>query len=219
MKNSRYVVLVAGVLAIASSQPAFAFGKKASNPTPVSSPTPVGTNLAVPGVTGPIFAINGTEISITMVLNTVQVSVGAAIPINGMPNSYISLSPDLASGGTDLTVVLDGADIALAKKLDLIQPDTLPGGRPLPGLPAGSLPAIAVQLKQLDNAVVYIGPSIFGVFVPINLKAAGIILTQAFYNSSHVMIGALSLVSDDSSNKNGGLLLLVNDSAVGNILK
>ena len=152
-----------------------------------------------------------------MTLQNIQVDVGADIPINGLPNSSIGVTPDVANGGgTDITFVLDMADI---KGADLLNPDTLPGGRPLPGIPEGYLPAVAIQVPKLDNAVFYIGGNVFGFFVPVNLKVDGLIVSAPFYNSSGTFLGALSMVGDDSTGQNGGFLLLLNDSDVTNLIQ
>lgn len=207
---TRFIAILS--LSTAFTASAFAFG-----PSKPSTPAPAPTNLAIPGVIGPVIAVNGNYLTITVTLADLAVNVGADIPISGLPNSSIGVTPDVANGGgTDITFTLDFADV---KAADIISGSTLPGGRPLPGIPAGELPAVGIQVPKLDNAVFYIGGNVFGFFIPVNLKVDGLIVSAPFYNSAGSFLGALSMVGDDSTGKNGGFLLLLNDSDITNLIQ
>jgi hypothetical protein len=127
-----------------------------------------------------------------------------------LPNSYAELGPDFQSNGTLLVVGLAAKDVLNASGTSIFDPHTLPGGRPLPGVTAGVLPGMALNLgDKLGNLSVYFGNGAFGVFVPVKLGCKDVIATFRFY-ADNARVGNISLVCEDASGKNGGFLALVN---------
>ena len=57
----------------------------------------------------------------------------------------------------------------------------------------------------------YIGPKLFGVFIPLHLNMPGTMLTARYYVSSS-RVGNISLVGEDANGENSGLLLLLDMS-------
>lgn len=169
-------------------------------------------NVAVDGVTGPTVSIVNNTFIMSMTLNDVSFSGGGQVPIPNMPNSYIEVGPDLQSNGLLISVGISVTDLAnlLKGDIDLLSPQTLPGGRPLPGLADGYLPAIAIQVPKWDNIVFYVGSNVFGVFVPVTIPLENYIATFRFYDSSGDAIGNLSVVGEDTNKANSGVLLLIN---------
>lgn len=165
------------------------------------------SSLDIPGVDGPKIHLVGDQLLISMVFENISVEGGLRYPIPKYNRSYIEVSPDFESAGTLMVFTVDLDDI-FKGNVNRLDPQTLPGGRPLPGVSSGALPAVAFTIPKWENVSVYIGPSVFGVFVPVKLKAQGAILTARYKADS--VSGNISLVSADSNGENSGFLLLLN---------
>jgi hypothetical protein len=73
-----------------------------------------------------------------------------------------------------------------------------------------------VQIPQLSNMTLYVGPEVIGFFVPLKkLDLAGTILTFRFYNKSNEAIGILALVGQDQNAQNAGLLAMMRADLLG----
>jgi hypothetical protein len=179
-----------------------------------------GSNPVIAGVQGPDITYTNGNFMMSMVLTNLTLSGGGTIPIPNMPASSFEITPDLQSAGTLVAVSLSAADIAALTGANLLNPTELPGNRPLPGITNGSLPAIAVQVPAWDSMVFYVGPTIFGVFVPVNMGLpAGYELTASLYSTAGVAVGNISVVGLDSTGKNSGVLVLIPiKGAVANII-
>ena len=174
-----------------------------------------GVNQKIEGVVGPdVEYVNG-RVVVSMVFQNINIDGGATIPIPKYPNSSIQIGPDFQSSGTLLVLTVNAADF-LGNKGQGMNPQTLPGGRPLPSVASGVLPAIAIQLPKLMNMVFYVGPEIIGFFVPFNkLDLAGSILSFRFYNKTGNPIGILALVGSDSAGANAGILAMMRVDLLG----
>lgn len=172
----------------------------------------VGLNPEIDGVVGPNVEFSGEYMQLSMVFTSLELEGGLTLPIPEHPNSSLSIGPDFQSNGTLLTLAISVRDFGIDGQL--LDPTRLPGGRPLPGVAAGELPAAAIQVPQLFDTIFYVGPKILGFFVPtdfLNLDAAqGAILTFKFYSTEGKRIGNLSLVGSDSNKENAGILVLIN---------
>lgn len=177
-----------------------------------------GTNPVISGVTGPDVEVVNGRVVLSMVFDNISIDGGATIPIPKYPNSSIEVGPDFQSAGTLLVLTISVSDF-LGTGSAAFNPQTLPGGRPLPGVAAGVMPAVAIQVKQLANMVFYVGPQVLGVFVPFNkLNLQGAIVSFRFYNKTGAAVGMISLVGSDASGANAGILALV-DANLAGILK
>ena len=180
-----------------------------------------GSNISIAGVTGPTVAFVNNVFTMSLVIQNVNVQGGLTLPIPHMPNSYLEVGPDLQSNGMLIQVGMSVSDLAALAKgnVILLDPQSLPGGRPLPGVAAGTIPAVAVEVPKWDHMVFYVGPNIFGIFVPVNLGLPGYIGTFRFYDNKGNDIGNISIVGQDTNKKNSGFLLLIPISgAVGAII-
>lgn len=177
-----------------------------------------GKNPIIEGVTGPDVEVVNGRLVLSLVFQNIGIDGGATVPIPKYPNSSIQVGPDFQSAGTLLVVTISVTDF-LGDKGTLFNPQALPGGRPLPGVAAGVIPAIAINVPQLMNMVFYVGPQVLGVFFPFNkLNLQGAIVSFRFYNKAGEAIGMLSLVGEDSAGKNAGILAMVRADLAG-ILK
>ena len=164
--------------------------------------------LSIPGVTGPTVTLIGDQVLISMIIQNLQLDGGIRYAIPKYDNSYIEVSPDLQSGGTLFAAYVSLQDL-FHGNLNLLPPQYLPGGRPLPGVLAGSLPAVAFSIPKLDNIAFYLGPTVFGIFVPVKMDIGSTIVTARFYIGKSAA-GNVSIVGPDSTGTNSGVLLLLN---------
>ena len=170
-------------------------------------------NPLIPGVRGPNLTFVDQKIILSATLENVQFDFGARVPIPHLGNSYVEVGPDLQSKGLMISIGADLGDITqlLKGEINQVSPQALPGGRPLPGVAAGELPALAVAIQKLDNLVVYIGPKVIGFFIPVKFpkEMNGFMVSSRFYDTEGNRIGTVSVVGPDSSNRNGGVLVLL----------
>lgn len=159
------------------------------------------------GVKGPFFNVQDGKVLISTTFETLELVGGGRFPISKMPGSYFELAP-AQFGGTLMQVYLDVGDID-STDWGLVDPTTLPGGRPLPGIVGGKLPSIAMQVEELNDATFYVSKQVFGFFMPFKVDASGAILTFRL-NMEGKHVGNISVVGNDQSGENGGILLLMN---------
>ena len=81
-------------------------------------------------------------------------------------------------------------------------------GRPLPGVRNGRLPAVAFSIENFYGVGVYIGPKVFGLFVPFDTGFDTAVITARFYTDG-VRTGNISLIGSDDNGQNSGLLLML----------
>jgi hypothetical protein len=166
------------------------------------------SNLEVPGIQGPHMSLNGDNVLISMVIEAIELEGGLRYGIPKYPKSYIEISPDLESNGTLMAISVSLDDI-FGGGLNQLDPQRLPGGRALPGVKSGALPAVAFSIEKFHGMAFYIGPEVFGVFVPLGLGIENGIVTARYYvNGKNA--GLLSIVGKDTNGENSGLLLMLN---------
>lgn len=174
-----------------------------------------GVNTKIEGITGPDVELVNGRLVLSMVFNNLSIDGGATIPIPKYPNSSVQIGPDFMSSGTLLVLTVNVTDF-IKDQGTFFDPQTLPGGRPLPSVAAGKLPAVAVQVPQLFNSVLYVGPEVLGFFVPFQgLDLAGSIVTFRFHNKAGEPVGILGLVGSDAQGKNAGILALMRADLLG----
>jgi hypothetical protein len=165
------------------------------------------SNVKLEGVDGPHVSLLEDNLMISMVVENMEIQGGLRYNIPKYPNSYIEISPDLQSNGTLMSVSVSLDDL-LDDDLLGLDPQRLPGGRALPGVINGQLPAVAFSLENFNNMSVYLGPDVFGIFVPASLGVEGAIATFKYFISD-TRAGTVSIVGNDSEGENAGILLLL----------
>ena len=170
------------------------------------------SNIQVPGVNNMSVTLVQDNVLISMVMEGIQLNGGLRYNIPKYPNSYLEISPDLASSGTLMAISVSLKDV-FDTSLQQLNPATLPGGRSLPGVAGGKLPAVAFSIEKFKNMGFYLGPKVFGVFIPLkNLGIGSSIITARYYTGSN-RIGNISLVGEDANGENAGILLMLDMSS------
>lgn len=170
-----------------------------------------GTNVTIPGLQGPTVVINGNQVLVSMILENLVIDGGLRYNIPDHPGSYLEIGPDLQSGGTLVSFSFDINDV-LNGELRGFDPQRLPGGRALPGVATGSLPALAFSIERFHNISIYYGPKAFGLFVPANIGVTGAMASFRYYIGGKRM-GNLTIVGSDENGENAGVLLLLDMNA------
>ncbi len=166
------------------------------------------SNIEIEGIDGPHVQLLEDNLLISMVVENMVLDGGLRYNIPKYPNSYIEISPDLQSSGTLLSVSVSLDDV-FDDRLGNLDPQRLPGGRALPGVAGGQLPAVAFSIEKFHNMSLYVGPEVFGIFVPADLGIDGAIATFSYYMNDK-KAGNVSVVGNDQDGENGGVLLLLN---------
>lgn len=165
----------------------------------------------IEGIAGPFFNVQNGRVLISMTLQQVEIIGGGVFPLGFLNSSTLEVTP-AQEGGTLLQFGVDLADIE-GTDWTVVPPTQLPGGRPLPGIVGGQLPAFAVTVPQLDNTTVYASKKVFGFFYPFKLGSNVIVTARIVIGGKNV--GNLSLVGEDSNGQNSGVLVLMNLNAAG----
>lgn len=169
------------------------------------------SNIQVPGVQNMSVKLVQDSVLISMVFQSIQLDGGLRYNIPKYPNSYLEISPDLQSAGTLMAINISLKDV-FDTNLQTLDPQSLPGGRALPGVAGGRLPAVAFSIEKFHGMSFYLGPKVFGVFLPLkNLGIGNSIITARYFTGSN-RIGNISLVGQDINGENSGLLLMLDMS-------
>jgi hypothetical protein len=166
------------------------------------------SNIQIAGMTGPTVTLMTDNVLISMVFLNMQMDGGLRYNIPKYVNSYLEVSPDLQSNGTLMSVSVSLKDI-FNGGLDKLDPQSLPGGRNLPGVSSGTLPAVAFSIPQFHNMSFYLGQSLFGIFIPAKVGVDGAIASFRYYIAQKAA-GTISLVGNDAKGENSGVLLMLN---------
>jgi hypothetical protein len=168
------------------------------------------SNIKIPGLQGPTVTLMQDNLLISLVIEDTQLDGGLRYNIPKYNYSYIEISPDVQSSGTLMAVSISLKDL-LNGNLDTQDPQKLPGGRNIPGIASGSLPAVAFSLPKFHNMTLYVGKKLFGIFVPVNVGVDNSIASFRYYIGQKAA-GTISLVGKDDKGLNSGVLLMLDMS-------
>lgn len=165
------------------------------------------SNIQIAGINGPTVSLLQDNLMISMVFENVQLDGGLRYNIPKYKYSFLEISPDLESNGTLMQISVSLKDI-VEGGLDQLDPQKLPGGRNLPGVASGSLPAVAFSIEKFHNMSLYLGKDVFGVFVPASIGVDGAIASFRYYIGEK-RAGTISVVGNDANGANAGVLLML----------
>lgn len=162
------------------------------------------------GVSGPYVNMLAGQIIVTMKFPKLMVDAGAKLPIPKTLNSFAELSPNVEDGGMMFALYLDKNDLA-AIDIELGDGNTLPDGRPLPGIQGGVLKdslRFDTKIGKQDVSFYY-HETLFGVWMPFGFETAGV---SGYWNVNinGKNVGFLGVVgsSPAQGHKAGGVVLL-----------
>jgi len=161
----------------------------------------------IPGVKGPLFNMVDGKVMVTMKLLQIDAPGGVKFPIPKTKASFAEISPNVEDGGTLIVFYLDVDDLR-SVNIGVGDPNTLPDGRPVPGIPGGTLNnSLRIDTPFMDMSF-YLHQKLFGMYIPFHFDTYGI---SGYYNIviNGKNIGMLSLVSNDGSGRPAaGLIFL-----------
>lgn len=145
----------------------------------------------------------GDPVTLTLPLKDLEITVGVRIPIKDLDGAFVELIPQM--GNNPATVILSVPAATFDNPaFRLRDPATLPGGRPLPRIVEGKLPAIALEIPQWRHIVFYLGLETAAIFVPTKGKDPNVQITLPISDGSGRDIGFITRVPQDNSGQNGG---------------
>lgn len=174
----------------------------------------------IQGVEGPHFNIVDGKVLITLKLLNISSQYGGQMFIPETSHSTIEVGPNIIDGGTLIQVSLDPSDIKGVQVAD--DPNTLPDGRAIPGIPGGELPSLRID-TQLFNTSYYFSKTLFGIYLPFNFNTQGLGASYEFQIGGKAT-GNIGIVASEQNKKNSGLLIFLRkaaleDSQLKNVLK
>lgn len=164
----------------------------------------------IPGVKGPAISIVAGKMLISISLLNVNIVAGGKIAIPHTRDSSFEVAPNILDGGTILQFTLDPEEIKGVTVAD--DPNSLPDGRPLPGIPGGVLPSLRVD-TELFKTTYYFGKSLFGFYIPFKLNTQGFGLYYPLKVNGNDT-GLLGLVASDVNGQNSGFVIFLRLNAL-----
>lgn len=166
------------------------------------------------GIKGPFFNVIDGKLLITMKFLNLSLEGGAKFPIPETRESQIEFSPNFEDGGMMLSVYADVDDLKDVN-IGVGEANTLPDGRPVPGIPGGRLEnslrldtQFSVGGKNLSPSF-FFHKSFFGFWLPFGFETAQL---SGYWNVwvKDKNVGFLGLVGNEevSGRKAGGVVLL-----------
>jgi hypothetical protein len=163
---------------------------------------------SINGVKGPQFNLVGGKVLMTIKLLNLNLEAGLKAPIPKTQNSSIELAPNLEDGGMMLVFYLDVEDLK-SINIGVGDGNTLPDGRPVPGIPGGRLENSLRIDTQFKGLSFFYHPKLFGVWIPFGFDTAGI---SGYWNMTFAEknVGLFGLVGNDpvAGLKAGGIIFL-----------
>lgn len=165
-------------------------------------------NIEIAGIKGPEISLMQDNLIISTIFENIQIDGGLRYNIPKYKYSYLEITPDVQTSGTAMNISISLKDI-LDKISKDSSPQKLPGGRNIPGISNGSLPAVTFSIEKFHNMSFYLGESIFAIFIPTEIGVDGKIATFRYYMNKK-SAGTISIIGKDEKGENSGILLMIN---------
>ncbi|HBQ20579.1 MAG: hypothetical protein A2Z91_07330 [Deltaproteobacteria bacterium GWA2_38_16] len=150
----------------------------------------------------------GDPVTLSLPLSGQEITVGAKLDVPDLEGAFVELIPQI--GNVPATVFLSvPAKVFDNPAFRLRDPGTLPGGRPLPKVAEGKLPAVALEVPQWNNIVFYLGLEVAGLFAPTTGKEPDVQLTLPISDNSGRNIGFITRIPQENG-ANGGYFVSFN---------
>lgn len=165
-----------------------------------------GGDAGIPGLGVFDFRVNGTEASLTVIFENLNLDVGGRIPLQRPQGAFIEIGPDFQSGGSLVKLSVPVASL-LQNHGDLPQVG-LPDGRALPGVKSGVLGAVAVELPGLGLTYLYLSADAFGVFYPVDLPTLPVMASSKIKDEKGNLLGLIYGIPKSGRGTSSGVLFL-----------
>lgn len=165
------------------------------------------------GVKGPLLNVVDGQVMLTFKFLNLTADAGLKAPIPETRNSYMEFAPNIEDGGTLFVLYLDPEDLQNVD-IGLGDGNTLPDGRPIPGVPGGRLEDSLRIDTPWSNISFYYHKKRFGIWMPFGFETAGM---SGYWNMTfnNKNVGFLGLVgSDEVRNFSSGGLVFLNLDAL-----
>lgn len=151
----------------------------------------------------------GDPVTLSIPLKGQNIKFGVKVQIPDLEGAYVELIPKI---GDKAPVVFLSVprDVFDNDKFRLRDPATLPGGRELPKVATGKLPAVALQVKEWNDVVFYLGFEVAGVFIPTKGKDPDLEITLPMSDNNGRQIGWWTRIPQDTAQSNGGYFISFN---------
>ncbi len=161
----------------------------------------------IPGVKGPAFNLMDGKVMVTVKLLRANLNIGAKVPIPKTKESFFEVSPNLEDGGTLVVFYLDVDDLK-DMNIGIGDGNTLPDGRPIPGIPGGTLEGSLRADTELLDMSFYFHQKLFGFYIPLGWDTNGF---GGYWNVviNNKNIGMLGAVSSDDQGRGAGFILFL----------
>ncbi len=161
----------------------------------------------IPGVKGPLFNLMDGKVMVTVKLLRANLNVGAKVPIPKTKESFFEVTPNIEDGGTLVVFYLDVEDLK-NMNIGIGDGNTLPDGRPIPGIPGGVLNGSLRADTELLDMSFYFHKSLFGFFIPLGWDTNGF---GGYWNVviNNKNVGLLGAVSSDTMGHGAGIILFL----------
>jgi hypothetical protein len=166
----------------------------------------------VPGIKGPYFNVLNGKVIVTLKLLKANLNYGGKVPIPKTLESHFEVSPNVLDGGTLVVFHLDAEDLK-SVDIGIGDPNTLPDGRAVPGVPGGVLnDSLRVDTELLDLSFYY-HQKLFGFYLPLGWDTRGF---GGYWNVviNQQNIGMMGAVASDQDGRGAGLLLFLRLDAI-----
>ena len=168
----------------------------------------------IPGVKGPQFNVMDGKVVITIKLLKANLNVGAKVPVPKTKASYFEVAPNLEDGGTLVVFYLDVNDLK-DMNIGVGDGNTLPDGRPIPGIPGGTLEGSLRADTELLDMSFYFSKSLFGFYIPLGWDTNGF---GGYWNVviNQKNVGLLGAVASDEQGHGAGIMLFLRLNQLSN---
>lgn len=165
------------------------------------------------GVEGPFVSFQDGKLKMTLKLQDAVHSAPHSFTMTEEKKSSVKFAPNIEDGGMLLELQLNLDELRAMETGETDLP--LADGRPIPGVPGGSLKN-ALRLDRGHDFSTFHSPKSFGVVFPFNLNPGSLRDGHHWLNWKGKNIGMLSVVSGSADKKGYGMIFLRYAALFGN---
>jgi len=170
-------------------------------------------NGSIPGVQNYDFSVKNNHLFADFVATTLQLQVGATLPIPNLKGATVGVNPYLPTDGSNTKGTIFSFDVDLTQLPNVNYAVAgLPDGRALPDVSGGQLPRWNFEIQNIQ-IYVYLADGAFSIFVPIDLTSDGValpmMLSQEIDDDRGNLVGKVYAIPQAGGTTQSGLLVLL----------